>query len=151
MEAPADHAEIRTEFDNRSFVPGETIRGTVTWQTGETPSTIQLRLFHYTRGRGTQDVEIIEEREFPAPMSSGSESFAFALPQGPYSFSGKLVSLLWALELVVGEKGPVERWEFQLSPTGEEVDLYRYAHAEMPDYSTFEITWGKKKRRAGSR
>ncbi len=151
MESSQEHAEIRTEFDNRAFVPGETVRGTVAWRVTETPRTASLRLFCYTEGRGTQDVEIVETRDFDAPTSSEERSFEFVLPAGPYSFSGKLVSLLWALELVVGDNGPVERIEIVLSPTAEEIDLYRHAHEDMPEYNT--ISFGKKKerRRSGKR
>lgn len=149
MENSEEHATIRTELDNVAFVPGETLRGTVGWQVKDTPPAVTLRMFHYTEGRGTQDVEIIEEKIFDHPHSSGEEAFEFSLPAGPYSFSGKLVSLIWALELMIGESGLVERMVFVLSPTGEEINLYRHARDEMPEYASFQFGGGKKRRKAG--
>lgn len=143
-----DHAEIRTEFDNRAFVPGEALRGQVAWRVAETPRTVSLRLFCYTEGKGTQDVQIVETKEFDAPTSAEERAFEFSLPTGPYSFSGKLVSLLWALELVVGDNGPVERIEITLSPSAQEIDLYRYAHDDMPKYNHISLG-GKGRRRGG--
>ena len=64
----SDQAEIRTEFDNRAFVPGETLRGIVSWRVAETPREVSLRLFCYTEGRGTQDVEIVETKTFPGRL-----------------------------------------------------------------------------------
>ncbi|MCB1230503.1 MAG: hypothetical protein KDN19_09570 [Verrucomicrobiae bacterium] len=145
----SDQAEIRTEFDNRAFVPGETLRGIVSWRVAETPREVSLRLFCYTEGRGTQDVEIVETKTFDAPVTTEEREFEFELPEGPYSFSGKLVSLIWALELVVGEDGPVERVEIVVSPTAEEIDLYRHAHPDMPKYNTIEF--GKKGRNRGQK
>lgn len=138
-----DRAEIQTGFDNRAYVPGETLRGTASWQMGETPPSVVLRLFFHTEGRGTQDVEVVATREFDAPTSVERRSFEFVLPEGPYSFSGKLISLIWALELVVGDDGPVERLTFVLSPTAEEIDLHRHARPEMPEYQTMKLG-GKK-------
>lgn len=139
-----DYAEIRTEFDNRAYVPGEIMRGEVSWRVNETPKSVALRLFYHTEGRGTRDVEVVETREFDAPTSVERRAFEFVLPSGPYSFSGKLVSLIWALELVVGEDGPVESLTFVLSPTAEEIDLHRHAHADMPKYNTIDLNRKKK-------
>lgn len=122
---------INTELDNRAFVPNDRLRGKVEWTGLSTPpQSAELRLFHYTSGKGTRDLEIVEVRAFEAPGSGDRRDFEFQLPAGPPSFSGKLVSLLWALELVIDANGDEisERLEIHLSPTGTEIDLY--AHAE---------------------
>ena len=150
MDSSDQTAEIRTELDNVAFVPEETVRGTVTWRATQTPREVILRLFYYTEGKGTQDIDVIEERRFEAPASHGTEDFEFVLPSGPYTFSGKLISLIWALELVVGDDGPVERREIVLSPTSQEIDLYRHAHDDMPDYASFHFG-GSKGRKRGRR
>ena len=141
-------AEIKTEFDNLAYVPGERIRGTVSWRLSSVPKAAALRLFYYTEGKGTQDVEIVEDFGFDAPTATEEREFDFELPQGPYSFSGKLISLIWALELEIIDDGPVERLIFTLSPTGEEVNLYRHAHEDMPDYGV--LRFGKKKTQGNS-
>jgi len=58
---------------------------------------------------------------FPDPQTTDQRTFRFALPEGPYSFSGKLISIIWAIELIL-EPGPsVERREIVMSPSGREV------------------------------
>ncbi len=128
---------INTELDNRAFVPNDRLRGNVEW-TGlfSPPQSAELRLFHYTSGKGTRDLEIIDIREFDAPGSGDRREFEFQLPAGPPSFSGKLVSLLWALELVIEADGDElsERVELHLSPTGTEIDLYAHAKDNAEKY-----------------
>jgi hypothetical protein len=104
-----------------AFTPGETIDGRVSWQADEAPESAELRLFWYTRGKGTQDVGAVGSVPFATPQMNDSRSFALALPRDPFSFSGKLISIVWALELIVEPGSNVERQEFVMSPTGAEV------------------------------
>ena len=107
----------------RGYRPGETISGRVTWQVDEPPQSAELRLFWYTSGKGTQDVENIDTANFHAPQMNDDRLFSFALPRQPFSFSGKLISLVWALELIVEPGSNVVRQDFVMSATGEEVVL----------------------------
>ena len=52
----------------RGYKPGETIDGRVTWQVDQPPQSAELRLFWYTSGKGTQDVQIVDSTNFPAPQ-----------------------------------------------------------------------------------
>lgn len=113
-------ARITTELNNLNFAPGDELRGTVHWDGNPPAGTAELRLFYYTMGRGTRDAVVVDQTAV-----TGDQAFAFHLPEGPYSFSGELVSLIWALELVSGNGQPT-RLEFVLSPTGQEVQLHRY-------------------------
>jgi hypothetical protein len=131
-------AEIATELDNRAYTPGETLRGTVRWRMDAAATDgASLRLIYHTAGKGTTDVLVVEERKFDSPTGGGEGAFEFVLPDGPYSFSGKLVSLIWSLEFEagVGKDALVERMDLTLSPTGKEIDLYAHATAEMPQWS----------------
>ena len=67
-----------------------------------------MRLFWYTRGKGTEDVGLVDTVAFPNPQTTDQRTFRFALPEAPYSFSGKLISIIWAIELIL-EPGPVGR------------------------------------------
>lgn len=119
-------AAIQTQLDNRKFVPGEILQGRVGWQSEAAIKKAELRLFCYTSGRGTRDVEVINTQVWKNPLSAEQQEFSFALPAGPYSFSGQLISLEWALELVILPDNHIERLEFTLSPDGNEIDLQRY-------------------------
>jgi hypothetical protein len=109
--------------DRRGYKSGETIGGRVTWQVDAPPQSAELRLFWYTSGKGTQDVENVGSVVFQTPQVNDERSFSLALPRQPYSFSGKLISLVWALELIVEPGSNVERQEFVMSASGTEVVL----------------------------
>jgi hypothetical protein len=107
----------------RAYKPGETISGRVSWQVDEAPQSAELRLFWYTSGKGTQDVENVDSVVFQTPQTNDGRAFSLTLPRQPYSFSGKLISLLWALELIVEPGSNVERQELVMSASGVEVVL----------------------------
>lgn len=111
--------------ENRTrFLPGETLRVSALWALPEKPESVEVRLFWYTQGKGTQDVGVVKTERIDAPDAAGERAVTFQLPQQPWSFSGKLVSLLWAVELVVEPGGRVARGEFTLSPDGAEILLH---------------------------
>lgn len=116
---------LRLEVDGGAseFAPGQTIHGTATWQLDSAPASMTLRLFWYTLGKGTQDVEIVSEVVFDNPQMSESRRFTFTLPNAPYSFSGTLISLKWALELILGDEREVARLDILLSPWVTELKL----------------------------
>ena len=67
------------------------------------------------------DVMVVDEVEIRNADASGGERFALQLPSGPYSFSGRLISLIWSLELLVDGGEEVTRRDLVMSPTGTEV------------------------------
>jgi hypothetical protein len=115
--------EIRTRDDRTAFLPGEELAGTVSWQSDVEPRSVELRLFWHTEGKGTRDVKVVENTSFSVPGRQDRRDFRFQLPDSPYSFSGKLVSVVWALELVLVSSGETERLEIVMSPTRAEVAL----------------------------
>jgi len=111
-------------YENRTaFRPGEELAGRVLWILDGEAEAVELRLFWYTSGKGTRDVAIVDRVRFDAPQRRGQREFRFTLPASPYSFSGKLISLTWALELIVLPSDEAERLEITVSPTGQEVAL----------------------------
>ena len=107
----------------RGYKPGETMNGRVTWQVDEPPQSAELRLFWYTSGKGTQDVENVDSVVFQTPQTHDDRTFSLTLSRQPYSFSGKLISLVWALELIVEPGSNVERQGLVMSASGSEVVL----------------------------
>jgi hypothetical protein len=132
---------IKTELDNLAYTPGDRLRGEVAWKVDLIKNSDggEIRLFYYTAGKGTRDVETIETHAVDIRTEIGSQQFEFQLPGGPYSFSGKLVSLIWAVEFQVLESDETERLEFVLSPNGEEIDLYANSSGELPSYNGLKI------------
>jgi hypothetical protein len=86
------------------FSPGEKVSGEARWQLAKRPDRVEIRLFWYTAGKGTVDVGIMGSSVIDEPQSEGAVIFHFTLPDSPYSFSGTLVSLQWAIELVIGKE-----------------------------------------------
>jgi hypothetical protein len=115
--------EIKTHEDRTDFLPGEELAGEVSWQTDSAPGPVELRLFWHTEGKGTRDVEVIECISFNVPGRQDRRDFRFQLPDSPYSFSGKLISVVWALELVLPSTGETERLDIVISPTRGEIAL----------------------------
>jgi len=106
-----------------AYPPGAEITGRVAWQLPTAPPAIELRLFWFTRGKGTTDAGVIETIRFDYPRPADHRDFRVRLPAAPYSFSGKLISLIWALELVSLPDNQTARAEFTVSPTGQEILL----------------------------
>lgn len=115
---------VGLEAGQTSFAPGETIRGTARWRLDEVPDEgLEVRLFWYTEGKGDRDVEVVETVELGSASTAGSRDFSFSTPAAPLSFSGKLISLVWAIELVALPDGDAGRQEIMVSHTGEEIRI----------------------------
>ena len=118
-------SELRIELagERTAYRAGEPLSGRVAWRVDGEPTSAELRLFWYTSGKGTQDVGVVDTTTFATPRMDDHRDFTLPLPREPYSFSGTLISLIWAIELIVEPGGHVERQEIVLSATGEEVVL----------------------------
>ena len=105
------------------FRPGEALEGVAFWELDAAPRVLEVRLFWRTQGKGTVDLEIVHT----VPLSGGGprdrKPFRIVLPESPYSVSGKLVSIVWGVELVSEPKGDAVNVEIVISPSGEEVRL----------------------------
>ena len=120
-------SDIRISEGQTSFMPGQIIRGSLSWLCEKPPKKAHLSLLWYTEGKGTEDVGVVDMMDIENPHTSENRTFEFRLPVGPYSFSGRLISLVWALELQVDKD--ITRSEFVLSPSGNEIDLRQKNHS----------------------
>ncbi len=116
-----DELKIELASDHREFFPGEEVAGTVSWRLGKAPREVHLHLLWYTQGKGDRDAQLIRTVEFQHPASEDSRPFHIYLPRGPYSFSGRLVSIIWGFELIANSSKEAANEEIVLSPTGKEV------------------------------
>ena len=115
---------VTIEEDKESFAPGEPIRGTVRWEGFSKPGEVEIILTYRTEGSGVQDVDEIDSVVLPSSATSGSNSFSFRLPEGPYSFNGEYISLIWSIDALFETDDLAESAEFVLSPTGAVINLY---------------------------
>jgi hypothetical protein len=123
--------ELKVELSDAAaaFAPGEEVRGRVSWNIDEPSPAVELRLFWFTRGKGTEDAGIVQTVKFDQALPRETRSFELRLPEAPYSFSGQLISLVWALELVAYPSKRATRCEIEMGPGRKEV---RLDHVENP-------------------
>lgn len=102
--------------------PGDTLELLASWSLAEPPASLEVRLFWFTQGKGTQDVGVVETQPIDVPGPQGERRVRFKLPDTPYSFSGTLITLAWGVELIAGDDLSA-RWEFTMTPDGKEIRL----------------------------
>ncbi len=114
---------ITTETGGTWYRPGEAARGSVAWLLEEEAEAVELRLFWFTSGKGTRDVEVVASHRIASPGSAGTAAFELQVPRGPYSFSGRLITLSWAVEAVALPNGETARLDLVVSPRPVEVTI----------------------------
>ena len=118
-----DELKIETEGGRDAYDPGEELRGTVSWDLAAPAADVEVRLFWYTRGKGTTDVNVVKTQRFDAAGRRGRHDFRFVLPESPYSFSGKLISLVWALEAIAEPGERSARLDLIVAPDSKEIQI----------------------------
>lgn len=133
-----DSATIALENLSCQFRPFDEVRGTVNWQFDIPPKSFELRLFWFTNGSGGTDAGVVEVKSLDL-NTFGKQTFSFTLPDSPYSFSGKLITLQWALEVVAKPSGQLALKEITCAPAGVALILPVIASEKLP--------WWKRKHR----
>jgi hypothetical protein len=117
---------IEVEDGRTACHPLERLEGTLSWSLASPAKAIEVRLIWHTSGKGDRDVAIVDRLRLANPPAAESRRpFRFQLPAGPWSFSGSLITLAWALEAVVLPSNESARLDLVVSPTGEEIRLGR--------------------------
>jgi hypothetical protein len=114
--------DIYIDGERTLFKPYEYLEGRVQWQLEKGPQYLELILFWRTEGKGTQDIGVADRLRFDNPGPFGYREFKIKLPEGPYSFSGKNISIIWNLELVLPKGEDSARKQIVISPCGHEID-----------------------------
>ena len=124
-------SQLTLHLDQTALQPGEELTGTLTWQTEVfTAQHLVINLFWFTRGKGSEDLEVVNTIEQTLERPSGETRFSFRLPPSPWSYSGRLISIVWAVEAGLDEKGAADRVEFVSAPGG--LELTSWQNAETP-------------------
>jgi hypothetical protein len=110
--------------ENRThFAPGDKILGVVDWSLESAPKKAEIRLGWSTVGKGTTDSATVDRVKLKGLEAAELRNFELEAPAEPYSFSGQLVSLVWAVEVVLQPSGDSARCEIVIAPEGKEVLL----------------------------
>lgn len=132
-------ATIELERPSGQFRPFEEVRGIVNWQFDTLPKSIELRLFWFTSGQGAPDAGVVEVKKLD-PSAYGQSAFSFTLPGSPYSLSGNLFTIQWALELIANPGSQLALKEIICGPAG--VPL------QLPMIPSVKSHWWKRIQRA---
>ncbi len=114
---------IKTEGEETWYRPGSMVSGDASWHLDGTAEAIEVRLFWFTEGKGTQDMAVVDTLRVERPEPNGSRRFGLRLPDGPYSFSGALITLRWALEIVALPGDEAARIDLIVGPRPVEVSV----------------------------
>jgi hypothetical protein len=116
-------ARVQLSDSRTAFRPRETIAGKVTWEFDAAPKSAELSLKWWTRGRGIADYGVAETVPFADPQATETRSFTITLPEGPYSFSGTLITLTWTLELILEPGNVADGVDITIAPDGKPISL----------------------------
>lgn len=118
-----ENIQIGFRENRTSFRPGDEISGAARWELENAPKSAEVRLCWFTRGKGTEDAAVVRTFTLENPQPGDVRTFSFRAPFEPYSFSGKLISLIWCVELVMQPGNRFQRAEIIIAPEGQEVLL----------------------------
>ncbi|MGQ9589266.1 MAG: hypothetical protein ACUVYA_03110 [Planctomycetota bacterium] len=116
---------IETVKGRTAFEPGEAVELIVGWSLEHEPEAVEVRLAWTTRGKGSEDMAVVWRERFERPQAIDGRRLAVELPLDPYSFSGKLVSLVWFFEIVVFPSKEARQLDIAIGPGAREVLLYK--------------------------
>ena len=111
-------AHIELANGRTAYQPGETIRGFAAWRVDRELRRIVLHLSWRTEGVGTRNSGLAGQIVVDNPPSSGKHDFEFTAPRMPHSFAGRLLSILWTLDLFTEPETESHAVELVISPTG---------------------------------
>jgi hypothetical protein len=114
--------EIILKDGRKRFQPYEVIEGKVKYDLNRPSSEITVDLVWTTMGKGTTD----DYRADSSVISTGGSTrgegkFRLNAPAGPYSFSGKLVSVIWMISCGTESDTEIAEKEIIISPVGSEL------------------------------
>ena len=116
--------EMMLTDDRHSFQPGDTISGSLRWELEKAAEFITVELYWTTKGKGTKDTFVAESSQI-ATMGQlqGESRFRLTAPAAPYSFSGRLISLIWHVEIAGKDELDSAGEEITIAPGGKEIRL----------------------------
>ena len=98
---------------------GGIVTGVVSWSGPKTPRSVSVTLQYRTEGRGSTDKDEASTVQVPAD-NQGYHQFHLEVPtEGPISFDGDLISVIWEVELQLdlrGRRDPKETTRVEVLP-----------------------------------
>lgn len=122
----SDNDQLKLSVSNgrKAFRPGETIEIEAEWNLSNQPDSVEMRLVWYTAGKGDTEIKVVKSMPQSTPRMAEKRRVSLRLPAEPYSFSGKLVSLIWAIELIAEPNLNSTRLDIVVAPNAREIMLH---------------------------
>ena len=115
---------LKVTLQSDLCAPGQKLAGKLTWSSvNESSHSVSIRLIWFTEGKGDRNYATVDSIDIPLGVASRGAKFEFVLPHRPLSFSGKIISLTWAVEAVVKPSNQSALAEFALANGGEPIKL----------------------------
>ncbi len=107
--------DLKVILERDVYCPGEQLAGKVKWSAvSDGSESLAIRMLWYTQGKGDRDYKTMDSVELSLTGTMSVASFEFVVPHRPISFSGKLISLHWGVEVVVNPSKQSALAEFAL-------------------------------------
>jgi hypothetical protein len=119
-----EHFQSQLVSKKTHFDCGEEVQIALTWEFEVPQSHFEIRFVWSTHGKGDQDLQVVKKLKILAPGTSGQELVTTKLPSSPYSFSGKLISLVWGIEVIAFPSRENVRFDIVIGPNAQEVSLW---------------------------
>ncbi len=114
--------EINTTLGVKNFHPGDDVTGKVNWDLESGPKEVVVNLLWHTQGKGTEDNDRVDQIVISQHTKRGEANFSLKIPKtGPWSFSGKLISILWIVEVVTNPTTEKMEVEIIVGPEAREI------------------------------
>lgn len=84
------------------FAPKARVDGNASWELERAPAWLELRLVWHTEGKGSTEAMVIGRQRLADVGARGQRSFAFELAEMPYTYHGRIVSILWSVDMFAG-------------------------------------------------
>lgn len=106
------------------FRPGELITGHLTWKDlPKQDERLEIRFIWFTTGKGDRDFRIVDQVAANIEPSNHRVDFRFTAPHRPLSFSGALIALEFAIEVVTFPSKASHRRTLVISTDGQPIAL----------------------------
>jgi len=79
------------------FEPRERVDGSASWSLEHAPAWLEVRLAWHTEGKGTKEVVVIGLERLRGVSAQDQRTFGLTLPEMPYTYHGRIVSILWSV------------------------------------------------------
>lgn len=116
------------------FEPGEIITGTARWEgAAHGVREAEIQLIWTTSGYGDPESCVAASMGFVNPMAQDQRPFQLRLPRTPYSMSGRLLAIDWAVRLMINRGAAMDRQPILVGPGGRATPLHRDRDQKAPE------------------